>query len=66
MALEDHYSLPYIASRLMEIIEEETHGECQEEISEFMYWLSVRQFERKIINRRLAQYANGDEAWRWT
>ena len=65
MALADHYSLPYIASRLVEIIEEETHGECREEIHEFMYWLSVNQFERKTVNRRLAQYANGDEAWRW-
>ena len=65
MALEAHYSLPHIASRLWEIIEEGQRDECWEELHQFMYWLSVNEFDRRAVNRRLKQYATGDDEWRW-
>lgn len=65
MALEQHYSLPYIADRLLTILEEGRRDEDREEVGEFLYWLSVNQFDRREVNRRLKLYANGDEAWRW-
>jgi hypothetical protein len=64
-ALESHYSLPYIAEKLWEIIEYDLRDEYWEEIHEFMYWLSVNQFDRRAVNHRLQQYATGDEEWRW-
>lgn len=65
MALEAHYSLPYIASRLWEIIDEGRRNECWEELRQFEYWLSVNRLDRRAINRRLKQYATGDDEWRW-
>lgn len=65
MALEQHYSLPYIADRLLEIVDEGTRDECRGEVWKFMYWLSVNQFDRRMVNQRMKQYATGDEAWRW-
>ena len=34
------------------------------EIPEMQYWLSIDQFNRKIINQRLKHYAQGNPAWR--
>ena len=65
MALEQHYSLPYIAGRLLTILEEGRREVDREEVGEFLYWLSVNQFDRRTVNRRLRQYAAGDEAWCW-
>jgi hypothetical protein len=62
--LESHYSLPYIAEKLWEIIEYDLRDEYWEELHEFMYWLSVNQFDRQVVNRRLQQYAAGDDEWR--
>jgi hypothetical protein len=64
-ALESHYSLPYIAEKLWEIVEYDLCDEYWEELHEFMYWLSVNQFDRRAINRRLKQYATGNDEWRW-
>lgn len=64
-ALETHYSLPYIAEKLWEIIEYDLRDEYWEELHEFMYWLSVNHFDRRAVNRRLKQYATGDDKWRW-
>jgi hypothetical protein len=64
MAMESHYSLPYIAERMMTIIEDDHPRDYRAEVKEFMYWLSVDQFDRRTVNRRLQQYANGDNAWR--
>ena len=64
-ALESHYSLPYIAEKLWEIIEYDRHDEYWEELHEFRYWLTVNQFDRRAVNRRLKQYAIGDDEWRW-
>ena len=65
-ALESHYSVFYIADKLWEIIEYDLRDEYWEELHEFMYWLSVNQFDRRAVNRRLRQYAAGDDEWRWT
>jgi hypothetical protein len=66
MALEQHYSAWYIAERLLEIMEEGRQNERRGEVCEFLYWLSVDRFNRRVANRRLKQYANGDEPWLWT
>ena len=34
------------------------------ELPEMQYWLSIDQFNRKIINQRLKHYAQGNPAWR--
>jgi hypothetical protein len=65
LALESHYSLPYIAEKVWEIIEYDLRDEYWEELHEFMYWLSVNQFDQRAVNRRLKQYAIGDDEWRW-
>lgn len=65
-ALESHYSVFYIADKLWEIIEYDLRDEYWEKLHEFMYWLSVNQFDRRAVNRRLRQYAAGDDEWRWT
>ena len=65
MALEQHYSVWHIGERLLEILEEDRRDECQGEVREFLYWLSVNQFDRRVANRRLQQYAEGDKAWMW-
>jgi hypothetical protein len=63
--LESHYSVFYIADKLWEIIEYDLRDEYWEEVHEFMYWLSVNQFDRRAVNQRLHQYATGDNEWRW-
>jgi len=34
-----------------------------EELQEFMYWLSVNQFDGQAVNQRLHQYATGDNEY---
>jgi hypothetical protein len=65
LKLESHYSLPYIAGRLLAITEEEHPSEHRAEVRELMYWLSINEFDRQEVNRKLKQYADGDDAWRW-
>jgi hypothetical protein len=65
MALEQHYSVWHIGERLLAILEEDRRDECRGEVREFLYWLSVNQFDRRATNRRLKQYANGDKTWMW-
>jgi Plasmid pRiA4b ORF-3-like protein len=36
-----------------------------EEIRELLPWLKLNHFDRRAVNRRLKQYAAGDEAWMW-
>lgn len=64
-ALESHYSLPYIAEKLWEIIEYDLRDEYWEELHEFMYWLAVNQFDRRAVNHQLKLYAAGNDEWRW-
>ena len=37
-----------------------------EEIESLRGWLDLDRFDRRRVNRRLRQYAAGDEDWRWT
>jgi hypothetical protein len=53
LALESHYSMLYMAGRMLEIVRD------------LMYWMSVNQFDRRAVNRRLKLYAIGDDEWRW-
>jgi hypothetical protein len=64
-ALKAHYSIPYMAERLLEIAQEEHPRDYRAEVEVFMYWLSINQFDRPVVNRKLKQYATGDDEWRW-
>ena len=35
------------------------------ELDEFNTWSKKEPFDRREINRRLKQYALGDEGWKW-
>jgi hypothetical protein len=64
--LKTHYSLPYMANTLWQIIEGElSRDDCWEELHAFQYWLSVNQFDRRRANRRLKHYAAGDIVSSW-
>jgi len=69
MAQKQHYSWWYIEERLFDILSsdnlEEELDYCREELFEFKYWLSAERFDRHAVNRRLRQYALGDEEWQW-
>lgn len=43
----------------------EQEGYYREELMTFQYWLSAERFDRHAVNRRLKQYALGDEEWQW-
>jgi hypothetical protein len=63
--LASHYSLPYMADVLWQVIEGElSRDDCWEELHAFQYWLNVNRFDRRAVNRRLRWYAAGDERWR--
>ncbi len=53
-----------MAERLWEIIEEGRRDEYWEELHEFKYWLTMNKFDRRAVNKRLMQYATGDNEWR--
>ena len=61
MALRQPYSLFFIAQRLEEIVESEESHEYKEELHDLGYWLTAERFDRMRVNRRLTQYAGGDE-----
>jgi hypothetical protein len=67
LALRQHYSLPTIAERLLEILEDDADErvDAREEVQQFRYWLLVDHFDRRAVNRRLRQYALQDAAWQW-
>jgi len=67
MALESYYSLPYIDDIIWRVIEGElSQDDYWEELQTFTYWFRVHHFDRRSVNRRLRQYAVGDEDWRWS
>ncbi|MHC4534847.1 MAG: plasmid pRiA4b ORF-3 family protein [Planctomycetota bacterium] len=69
MAQKQHYSVWYIEERLLDILAPENLDEdlhhYREELMTFQYWLSAERFDRHAVNRRLRQYALGDEQWQW-
>jgi hypothetical protein len=36
-----------------------------EELATMKEWLLLDKFDRRQVNRRLRQYAAGDDEWRW-
>lgn len=69
--LRQNYSVVHGWNVLMELkeavaAEEEDVVEAKiEEIRDLLPWLELDRFDRRAVNRRLKQYATGDEAWRW-
>jgi len=68
MALQDEYAPYDMLERLTEILEAFQAGDLdaiedvREECAELPYWINRGQFDRRTVNRRLQQYAMGDEA----
>ncbi len=61
--LRHHYSVFAIAERLQEILDDGTIGDDREEARELLRWLVADRFDRRRVNRRLRQYAAGDDRW---
>jgi hypothetical protein len=66
MALRQQYCLTTIAERLLEIIDSGEPDESREALRDLQSWLTVKRFERTMVNHRLQQSTRGDEAWQWT
>ncbi len=47
----------------MEIIEWEDEAYIRKEFSALQYWINIKNFDRKSVNRRLKKYSQGDESW---
>lgn len=68
MALRQHYSPFTITERVLELLADDDPDawrDAAEERQWLAYWLTVECFDRRRVNRRLCQYAAGDEAWQW-
>jgi hypothetical protein len=71
MTLQDEFSPYALLERLTEMREAiqardpDAVEECREEFAELQYWVNLEQFDRRTVNRRLQQYAMGNEAWQW-
>jgi len=39
--------------------------DCIDEIATMNEWLPLDKFDRRKVNRRLRQYAAGDDEWQW-
>jgi hypothetical protein len=69
--LSQQHSLVSGWNLLMELQEAVQAGDSDavegqfEEIRELLPWLKLNHFDRRAVNRRLKQYATGDEAWMW-
>lgn len=70
MALREHYSPWKIADRLLDILDHDDWPEHRdlfdEELHLIHYCLRADKFDRRTVNRRLKQYALGDEVWQWS
>ncbi len=65
MALRQHYSLIQIMERCFEIIEDTEPEDHVEELYTLRYWLNVDRFDRKAVNKRLFDYARGENVSDW-
>jgi hypothetical protein len=66
MALRQHYSRYHIMDRLIEIIEDGGRQEYhQEELEALHFWFHIGRFDRKGANRRLYDYARGENVFAW-
>lgn len=68
MEMCQHYSVGYALELLSQVVTEGANAvaEHYEEIQASLEWLSLDRFDRCAVNRRLQQYAQGDEAWMFT
>src|SRR5262249_2641586 len=65
--MEHRQQAPWrIVQRLCEVFEdpEDDIYEHLAELRELLYWQHADKFDRRTVNRRLRQYADGDEKWR--
>jgi hypothetical protein len=65
LALKQHYTPWTIAEQLTEMLEAGDIEDHYEELFTFRYWWNAERFDRRAVNRRLKQYAAGDDKWRW-
>ncbi len=65
LELRQHYSSWYIAERLLDILEQAHVSDYRGELQTLSYWLNVDKFDRRAVNRRLQQYATGNDDWQW-
>ena len=49
----------------LEINDLEGLRDLAEDIEELREWLTLDNFDRRAVNRRLKQYASNDENWMW-
>lgn len=65
LAQKRHFSPTQIASRILEIAEDEQAkaGDYLEEFVAMRYWLSAGTFDCQAVNTRLTLYVAGDEHW---
>jgi hypothetical protein len=76
LALRQHFHPLFVTRRLAEIVGEvlaagpgarvrDAVGDHYDELLELRHWAAAERFDRRRVNRRLRQYAAGDDAWRW-
>jgi hypothetical protein len=68
--LERRAAAPWRVEELLEGLQENLNAgdiatvhDCLEELQPWQEWLSLHRFERRAVNRRLRQYAQGDPGW---
>lgn len=70
LALRQHYTLgrvlPPFVQGLKALLEAEDNqvGACRRRLRPLAYWLTQDRFDRRRVNRRLRQYAQGDPGWK--
>lgn len=73
LELRQRYHPVVVARRLAEILggvldaadPDEAVEDAREEMTALVRWAVADCFARRQVNRRLRQYAAGDDAWRW-
>lgn len=65
LAKRQHYSIGYALELLSDIRDggAQALADRYDEVRLLHQWLSLEKFDRNIVNRRLQQYAKGDQAW---
>ena len=66
MGLRQHYSRYHIMGRLLDIIEDGANLRYhRDELEALQYWFQIDSFDRKRANRRLYDYARGENVFAW-